>query len=285
MCKRRKFLQLSEGQEPWPPPPALQAPLRRSRRAAGPPLGRARRHRARPAHGRARRDHRERRAADRPAGAGLRRRAPLIRRHGVHALLRRAAAARRQDLRPDRATPGADDRADRLRPGVRARRRGADVRGPRGRPGPAGCERRVHGAGRALPDRRDLHRAARARQGVRRLRRGRQQRRRRRSAARRRAHRVRRLALVPLRQRRRGRRRDRGRPPGAAEGRRLPGPGRRRLRRAGHRWPGRAGAGRERGRRARLDLGRGAGPGARRPRADRRLPACASAGWPLRCCR
>ena len=29
---------------------------------------------------------------------GLRRRAPLVRRHGVHALLRRAAPARRQDL-------------------------------------------------------------------------------------------------------------------------------------------------------------------------------------------
>ena len=64
---------------------------------------------------------------------------------------------------------------------------------------------------RPVPGRRHLHRHARARQGVRRLRRGRLQRCRRRAAARRRAHRVRRLALVPVRQRRR-----RGRPPGSA---------------------------------------------------------------------
>ena len=118
----------------------------------------------------------------------------------------------------------------------------------RRRPRAPGRERRDDGTRGAVPDRRDVHRSQGARQGVRDLRRDREQRRRHRAAARRRAHRVRRLALVPLRQRRGRRRRHRGRPPGAAVGRRPPHDDRRPLRRTGHRRAGRPGAGLQPGR-------------------------------------
>ena len=65
------------------------------------------------------------------------------------------------------------------------------------RPRPAGRLRRADGAGRAVADHRDLHRAARAGQGLRRLRRHLRRRRRARPDPRRRAHRVRLLALDP----------------------------------------------------------------------------------------
>ncbi len=160
--------------------------------------------------------------------------------------------------RPVRPAPRDARRPDRVRRQLGDRRRGLRLRDARRRPRAPGRERSDDGARGAVPDRGDVHRSQGARQGVRDLRRDREQRRRHRAAARRRAHRVRRLALVPLRQRRGRRRGHRGRPAGAAEGRRSPHDDRRRLRRTGHRRAGRTGPGLQPGRPPRVDLGRGA---------------------------
>ena len=60
-------------------------------------------------------------------------------------------------------------RRHRLRPGLGARRRGHRRRDAAGRPRPPGLLRRAAGPGGALPGDGDLHRAGRARQGLRRL--------------------------------------------------------------------------------------------------------------------
>ena len=73
------------------------------------------RHRHRAADGRARRDHREHRAAVRPAGPGLLRRRPPVGHHRLRAGLRQPAAARRPDRRPVRPQVDLHRRPARLR--------------------------------------------------------------------------------------------------------------------------------------------------------------------------
>ena len=157
--------------------------------------------RRRPADDRARRVDREHRA---PLGAGGPRdqqRRPAVGRHGLHAGLRRPAAARRPDRRLHGSQAHVHHRPARvrrrLRPRWPGRQPGAAVRGPR----TPGRVRRTDGPGRPVPGDRHVHRAQGARQGVRRVRCAGGRWRRDRADRRRRADGVRLLALVPGRQR------------------------------------------------------------------------------------
>ncbi len=154
-------------------------------------------HRRRPADGRARRVDRDDRSAVGPESSAHLRRRSSMGHHRLHPCLRRPAAARRPDRRLHGSQADVRRRPDRLRCRLRARggrpERGDVVRGP----GPAGCVRRPHGAGRPVADHRHLHRAHRAGQGLRRLRRDRRRRCGDRPNRRWGAHAVRHLALVP----------------------------------------------------------------------------------------
>ena len=114
----------------------------------------------------------------------------------------RAAPARRPDRRPVRAAPGVHDRLDRVRRGVRAGRRRTRPTGAHRRPGAAGRLRRRPRPHGPVPDRGHVRGPEGARQGLRRLRRGREQRRRGGPAPRRSADRVPAVAMVPVRQHR-----------------------------------------------------------------------------------
>src|ERR1700730_17004096 len=92
---------------------------RAAAQAAGPGPGR---HRDGPAHGRARRNHRERSTAPYPGRAWLLRLEPGMGRERVHARVRRAAAARRTVRRPTGAPPDLYRRHPGLRSGVTGRR-------------------------------------------------------------------------------------------------------------------------------------------------------------------
>ena len=124
----------------------------------------------------------------------------LVGHHGLHARVRRPAAAGWSHRRLHRPQARLPHRPRRLRGGLRARRcravRVAAVRGPR----PAGCVRRAARARVAGHHHRDLHLGSRPRQGVRRLRCDLRRWRCHRPDPRRHPHRVPRLALVPLRQ-------------------------------------------------------------------------------------
>lgn len=180
-------------------------PGSRPRALEGPRL-----HRPRPADGRARRDHREHRAAQGPGGPRHIRRQQAVGHHGLRPRLRRAAALRRAHLRPVRPQAHLRHRSDRLRAGLRTRWCGGEpgpaLRLPRA-PGRLRCPPRAR---RPLAARRDVHRRQGARQGVRHLRCHRRWWRRGRPAARRFPHRLAQLALDLLRQHPvRDRRRDR----------------------------------------------------------------------------
>ena len=211
---------------------------------------------------------------------------PDLGRHRLHLHARRAAAARRPGRRPVRPPARVPGRPRRVRRGVRPRGLRARPRHPGRGSRPAGRLRRDPDPDRAVAGRDHLHRTARAGPGVRRVRRRRLERRSGRAAARRRPDRVRRLALVPVRQRRRRRGRVRRRPRRAPPRRRLPrGAPRHRLRCPGHDRPGRDRA-RLRPRRHRgLGLRAGARPGGGRRRAGGRVPGPADPDRRSRCCR
>src|SRR3954467_8592939 len=163
------------------------------------------------------------------------------------------------------ALAGAAPSFGRRVPGPGPRGGGSLLRLARRRSSRAGGVRRGADPDRTVADRGHVHEAAGAGPGLRRLRGRGLQRRRDGAVARWRAHRVRRLALVPVRERRHRRAGFPGRPGGA------PGPGRlsgdacgRPLRPARHRGPRRRRPGLLPGGRARVDLAAGS-----RPRRDR----------------
>lgn len=166
-----------------------------------PPLVDAGRHRARPADGRPRHDHREHRPAVRPGRPEHVGREPAVGHHRLHPRLRRAVAARRPGRRPRRPPDDLHDRAARLRGRLRARRgrcgTGDALRGP----GPAGRVRRTARALRAVPAHHDVHRSEGPGEGLRRVRGDRRSGRGDRAARGRPAHPVPGLALVPVRER------------------------------------------------------------------------------------
>ena len=159
-----------------------------------------RRHRHRPADGRARRHDREHRAALGAARPRLLGRLPPVDRHRLRPRLRLAAPARWPPRRPVRPQVGVRRGPARLRRRIVGGRRRGLLRGARcGARGPGHLRRaaRARGAGAAVDH---LHRSRRARQGVRRLQRRRRRRRGGRAAAGRHPDRDARLALVPVRQ-------------------------------------------------------------------------------------
>ena len=165
------------------------------------PLGHPRLPRARPAHGRARRDDRQRRDALDPAVARVLERRPPVARHRVLARLRQPPVPRRPAERPAR-TQDRPCRSGLVGFAVRlgARRRGAELLDARRRSRDPGRVRRGARARRARDGDDDVHRPRGARQGVRHLRLDRGRGRGDRPPARRHPHPVPRLALVPLRQ-------------------------------------------------------------------------------------
>ena len=258
------------------------------RQPLGSPVRALRRH----ADDRARRDDRERRAALDPGRSWVLPDQPRLGRQRLPDRVRRPAAARRPDRRPDRPAAHLPDRARRVH------RRVAAVRG-RAEPGHAdrralraGRRRRAHLGRDPRDDRDDVPRAAGAGQGDRRLHVRRGRRRLDRPAGRRRADPGDQLALDLLREPA-DRRRDRaGR---AAPGRGPRGdrarPGRRpSRRRAAHRRPDAGRLHDPRGRAAGLGLDPDARARRRRDRAARRVrrppgsrrePADAAAAVPL----
>ena len=173
--------------------PSDKAPIMPSptRHPSTPALADPRRPRHRPADGRARRDHREHRAALRPAGAAASPTRPAVGGHRLRARLRQPAAARRPDRRPVR--PQADVRR---RPG-RLRRSPPRSAAPPQSFGMLVAARALQGVFGALLAPAALSLLTTtftdpqgARQGVRHLRRDRRRRRRDRPDARRRADRV-----------------------------------------------------------------------------------------------
>ena len=136
------------------------------------------------------------------AELGALRRPPPVGRHRVRARLRRAAAARR----PDRRLLGPQAHLPRRAWSASARHRvyggpRADRHRAHHRPRAAGCVRRAARAGRPRAAHGHVPSGPRPQHRLRRVRHHRRSRRRGRARARRPAHRVRRLALVPARQR------------------------------------------------------------------------------------
>ncbi len=164
-----------------------------------------------PAHGGARRLRRHHRPALGPAGPPHLDRQSPVDADRVHPLLRGSAPARRPDRRLLRTQEDVRDQPPRLRRGLGPRRPGPELGHALQRPRAAGRVRRRHGTCRALVAHRDLHRAAGAGPGFRRLRRHRRGWCCHRPHPRRGADRVRVLALDPPHQRahrRPGRRRS-----------------------------------------------------------------------------
>ena len=145
--------------------------------------------------------HREHRAAP-PAGRPrLLRRRPAVGCHRLHVGVRRPAPARWASRRPAGTQARLPRRPGRVRAGLRTRRRGNRHRNAAGRPRPAGRLRRTPRPGGTVPGRHHVHAGQGACHRVRGVQLDRHGRQRDRPAARRSPHRVRRLALVPLRQR------------------------------------------------------------------------------------
>ena len=186
------------------------------------PLARPRRRLPRRPHGRARRDHRQRRAAVDPRRPRLQRDDAGLGRQRLPAHLRRLPPPRRPARRPVRPSPRLPGRHRRLHRRLARLRPGDRASAARDRARRAGHRRRDRRRGRARPADAPVHRGRRARQGDGRVRLRLRRRRLDRRAARRRPHRRLRLALGLPRQPadRRRRRRPQPRPPAGAPARR-----------------------------------------------------------------
>ena len=165
----------------------------------GPPVD-PRRHRRGAAHGGARHDDHDHRPALGAARARLLQHRSAVGGHRLHVGVRRLPPPRRAHQRHDRAEAHADDRRDRLRPGVGRRRSGADHAHADRRPRAAGPLRRAVGPVGAVDPHLDLLRPEGAGACLRDLRHHRHRRVRLRAHPRRLPDPVRRLALVPVRE-------------------------------------------------------------------------------------